>query len=218
MKQYNKRFIVLSILFCVLVLSGCKNIRFDIIGKDKAPVDQTEKDNKTHEKGENDKKEKKDEILVKKDEIGGVVTHTAIPTLEEMAPVIVQPGENELLMIYTVNSNADIEAVAAAIPKGEKITPTLIVDTVVDSMADNSLMIGVESVLTEDDIVIVNFYKDQPPVTNVGAGFESNILDAIAQSITDNSEDYSKVIYRIEGEAYASGHIELDLDEVYFTK
>ena len=35
------------------------------------------------------------------------------------------------------------------------------------------------------------------------------------QSLTDNLDDYHKVIYQVEGRPYSSGHIELDVDEVY---
>ena len=47
---------------------------------------------------------------------------------------------------------------------------------------------------------------DKAPLTNVGAGFEEAILNAIAQSIADNLDDYNKVIYRVEGGPYKSGH------------
>lgn len=126
------------------------------------------------------------------------------------------PTENIELTIYTVNvSTGETENVIALIPSDTDITPGLIVDKVVESMADRSLNVGIESVTTKGDTVIVSFYKDKAPLSEMGSGYETAILDAIAQSLVDNLEDYNKVIYRAEGGAYASGHIELGLNEIY---
>ena len=119
-------------------------------------------------------------------------------------------------MIYVVNNSTGLDPVTALVPADSEITPQLIVDTVVESMADQSLVVGIESVTTQDDVVIISFYSDQPPLSNVGSGLENAILDALAQSLTDNLDDYNKIIYRVEGNAYKSGHIELDIDEIYF--
>ena len=108
-----------------------------------------------------------------------------------------------------------MEPKTALIPNNEKITPELIVTTVVESMADQSLNVGIDSVTTKDDTVIVSFKSNQPPLVNVGAGIEASILDAIAQSLTENLKDYSKIIYRVDGKAYVSDHYELGINEVY---
>ncbi len=104
------------------------------------------------------------------------------------------------------------------IPDDTEISAELIIDKVVEAMADKSLQIGIESVTTDADKIIVSFYSDQPPLANVGAGIELAILDAIGQSLIDNLPDYNKIIYQVEKGAYVSGHMVLGIDEAYFTR
>lgn len=166
---------------------------------------QSKEDNEKNDKTANPTPETKE---------GSVPTDIVSPT-----PSAIKPVAGSELPIYTINEDTgDIEAVTATIQQGVELTPVLIVETVVESMADKSLKIGIESITTKDDIIIVSFYKDQPPLMNVGAGIEGGILDAIAQSLIDNLANYNKVVYRMEGKAYISGHIELGIDEVYFKR
>lgn len=212
MKRYNKKFTLITIIACSLVLFGCKNIKLDTYND--ANSDKTKKQvtsqpiDKT--KGSDDEKSGKDitpGAESGKDEIIG--------RADAPVTIMIQPVANVELVVYTVNDNTEVEATTAAIPKDTEITPQLIVDTVKEAMAEKSLMIGIESVTTEGTAVIVSFYHDQPPFSNVGAGYETSILDAIAQSLLENLDDYNKVIYRVEGKAYNSGHIELGIDEGY---
>lgn len=120
------------------------------------------------------------------------------------------------LSIYSIDGEtAQKVSVTAVVSSQKEITPQLIVDKVVESMADETFMIGIDSVTTEEDRIIVSFLDDQPPVTNVGSSVEGEILDAIAMSLIDNLSDYHKVIFRVMGEGYSSGHIEFDKDYVY---
>lgn len=205
MKRYNKYLILILIIISVLSFSGCKNIRLKI-NKD----------------ADNNKIENNDDIA----DIDNLVKDDAEDTYnaddennldgDTPTPTIIQPVENVELLIYVVNSDTLLDPVTALVPANSEITPELIVDTVVDSMADQSLVIGVESVTKQDDTVIISFYSDKPPLSNVGSGLETAILDAFAQSIIENLDDYKKIIYRVEGGPYKSGHIEMELDEVYF--
>lgn len=210
MKRNNKKSILILMLVCIFLLAGCKNVRFNTYKESGETVTDNTEGQKNETTDTDEKAETKDGITLDDKDTKEEDEEDA-PT-----PTMIQPVENRELLIYTVNGDADIEPVTALIPEGEEITPQLIVDRVVDSMADQSLQIGVEDVTTKDDAVIISFYEGQPPLGNVGAGLEVAILDAIAQSLTDNLEDYSKVIYRMEGKAYVSGHIELEIDEVYF--
>lgn len=133
--------------------------------------------------------------------------------------ITIQPVQTKEMMIYSIDvDTSEIEAVTALVPVDAEITAEFVVDTVIETLQDISLNIGYEAVKTEGDTIIVDLKSDTAPVCNVGAGFESAILDAIAQSLLDNLDEYSKVIYRVEGSAYASGHIELGFDEVYLEK
>lgn len=203
MKRFNKKIILILILISVFLFVGCSNFKL-----------KTSKgtDGNSNKKTENiDDTVSSDDIEDSKDDNDEVLLIDDAPT-----PTVIQPISNIELLIYVVNSSTDLDPVIALVPADSELTPNLIVDTVVDSMADQSLAIGIESVSTQDDTVIISFYKDQPPLTNVGSGFETAILDALAQSITENLEDYNKIIYRVEGGPYISGHIELGIDEVYF--
>lgn len=137
-------------------------------------------------------------------------TKVATPT-----PSVIQPTANKELSVFTVNiDSGDIQPITALVPEGSAITPELIVNTVVEAMEDQSIVVGIDSITTESDAIIVSFKSDKAPLDNVGAGYEVAILDAIAQSLIDNT-DYHKVIYRVEGKEYVSGHIQLGINEVY---
>lgn len=206
MKRYNKYLILILVLISIFIITGCNSFSIDTF---KNP---DEYDNKTDNNISPSPTNKPDVNDIDKPIDIGLLSNLEN---DEPTPTIIQPIENTQLLIYIVNSSTDLEAVTALIPADYEITPELIVDTLVNSMADQSLIIGIESVTTKDDSVIVSFYADQPPLANVGSGLEYAILNAIAQSLTDNLDDYNKVIYRVEGGQYISGHIELGLDEVY---
>lgn len=216
MKRCSKSFALILIISAVYLLTGCNSIRLKVFKENDEPKNNIESNVNNNNinndsgsditKSENNGAEKID-VLNKNNE----PSDTDNPT-----PTVIQPTQNVELLIYVVNNAADLDPVYALVPADEEITPQLIVETVVDSMADRSILIGVESVTTEGDTVIVSFYSDKAPLKDVGASFESAILDAIAQSLVENLDDYNKVIYRVEGGPYISGHIELEKDEVYF--
>ncbi len=203
MKRYNKFLILILILISLLSFTGCKLKIFK---------DNDNKDNKIESNDDITDIDNSDDYDIEdidnKDDEHNLDSETPTPT-------IIQPKENVELLIYVVNSNTLLDPVTALVPADSEITPELIVETVVDSMADQSLVIGVESVTKQDDTVIISFYSDKPPLSNVGSGLETAILDAFAQSLIENLDDYNKIIYRVEGGPYISGHIELGINEVY---
>lgn len=209
MRRCYKSLALIFLLVAALSFSGCGNIRLKTF---KDP-DETGADIKENEDSDTDSEDIN--TLAEKNDSDETGSDNGAQD-DKPTPTAIQPLNNIELLIYTVNSNSELDPVTALVPADTKITPQLIVETVVDSMADRSLVIGIESVTTKDDAVIISFFKDQPPLTNVGAGLEIAILDALAQSITENLDEFNKIIYRVEGGPYASGHIELGLDEVYF--
>lgn len=214
MKYYNKNLVLILVLSCIFLFTGCNSVRLKTFKEENVPEKNVESNEENQDNQDNEEDLEDAEPLVSNPED---TSNSSDKTNDNGSTAnIVQPVENVELLIYTVNSSSELEAVTALVPANQELTPKLVVDTVVDSMADQSLLIGVENVTTQDDTVIVSFYADQAPLTNVGAGFEEAILNAIAQSITDNLDDYHKVIYRVEGGPYMSGHIELEIDEVYF--
>jgi len=228
MKLSNKKYILITILISVIMLSGCSYIRFDTFNDaDKTSESDNDLEDEDKDSNQNSVNNNKDENEVKKstgtdnqtemqDKVSAGDKTTVTPI-----PAQIQPIAQKELMIYSINANSadtSIDAVVAMVPNDEDITPNLIVEKVVEALADQSIIVGIDSVTTKDDIVIVSFKSDKAPLINVGASIEATILDAIAQSLIDNLEDYNKVIYRVEDKAYASGHIELKIDEVYLER
>lgn len=126
-------------------------------------------------------------------------------------------GEVEL-PIYTINDETlETEDAIAYVSADAKITAEVIVDAVVEAFSANSYEVKIDSVSQEGDTVVVNFKKNSAPVTGVGASAEVTTLDCISYSLLDNLSTCKKVIFRVEGEAYASGHIELGINEPYST-
>lgn len=204
MKHYNKNLVLILILAIIIMFTGCSNVRLQRYNKSDESENIIKED------------DNEDQIYIKNnDDDNTDIDDDDSIDIDEPTPTIIQPVQNTELLIYTVNIDSNLEPITALVPADKEITPELVVDAVVDALADQSLIIGIENVTTEDDTVIVSFYSDKAPLYNTGSGFESAILNAFAQSLTENLDNIHKVIYRVEGGAYSSGHIELDIDEVY---
>lgn len=214
MKRCGKKFILIIILVGTFLLAGCNKFNFGIFdaSKEEGRSDITsvpdEDQNGTQE--DNDVTKTPDKTQGTADDVSAAGENTT------PVPSSIQPNANIELTVYVVDADTgEIEPVTALIPKSSEITPELIVTTVVESMADQSIDIGIDEVIPEGDTVIVSFMKDRAPYSNLGSGYEGAILNAIAQSLIDNLTDYSKVIYRVEGKAYVSGAFEYGIDDVY---
>lgn len=197
MKHIKKKILLITIFLCIFMFSGC--------GRNSGKDDYNTNGNST-EASENNKSK----------DTGNVTDKKPIDQQDtnNPAPSSVKPVANKKLMIYTINEE-EIEPATAMIPEKEKITPRLIVDTVVEALEDQSISVGINDVTSKGDTVIVSFNKDMAPLKNVGSKYESAILNAIAQSLVDNLKECHKVIYRVEGKAYKSSHITLGMNEVY---
>lgn len=222
MKIRNKISIFIMVVICTFALVACKHIEFDVNGNNSTENKGTEEVNNNVEAIDEDptkntEPDSVDNAKVDKKNLG-VTKASSDPASKDTEALTMKPSQNIDLSIYTVNLDGDIEMKVAAVAEEKTITPQLIVDIVVESLLDNSFNVGIDNVSTEGDTIIVSFLNEQPPVSYVGAGYEAAILDAIAQSLTDNLSSYKKVIYRVEGSAYSSGHIELDFNEVYHSK
>ncbi|WP_455715546.1 hypothetical protein [Anaerosporobacter sp.] len=122
------------------------------------------------------------------------------------------------LPIYTINDESlETEDAIAYVSADTEITAEVIVDEVVEAFSANSYEVKIGSVSQEGDTVIVNFMKGSAPVTGVGAGEEEATLDCISYSLLDNLSTCKKVIFRIDGEAYMSGHIQYEINEPHMT-
>ncbi|MHB8130550.1 MAG: hypothetical protein ACYDEX_16285 [Mobilitalea sp.] len=211
MVRYNKVFILIIMLIGIFLLSGCSKFHFE-----------TTKGTKKESGIEITIAPENSKRVAETNNIIDEVTTTPAPEIESTVkstptPAAIQPTDNIDLTVFTVSADTgDIEPVTALLPKDSEITPEVIVNTVVESMEDQSIMVGIESITTKDKAVIVSFYKDKAPIAELYAGYEAAILNAIAQSLIDNLDNYSQVIYRVEGKAYQSSFFEFDIDYVYF--
>lgn len=219
MKRFNKKFILIILLSGIFLMTGCDKINF---GTFDASDGETTSDITLQPNKEKDNGIKKDGTNTSDtDKTGNEQTTTtsgdSSSSEASASPTpAIQPTANMDLSVYTVDAESgDIKLVTALIPEGSEITPLLIVETVLESMEDQSIFVGIKDVTTKGDSVIVNFDKDKTPYKNMGSGYEAAILDAIAQSLIDNLDNYSKVIYRVDGKSYESGVFELGIDEVY---
>lgn len=211
MKFIIKRSIILLMTTGLLLLTACDKLHFGF-------YDASEDDKTVYQASDNKDSNDKDDISspVNNDskEQDTDKEDKEAKDKSNPSPTIIQPNANIDLHIYTVNNTtADIEPITALIPQDITITPELIVETVVESLADQSIIIVIDSVTTEADKVIVSFNKDKAPYSDMGSGYEGAILDAIAQSLIDNLDQYKKVIYRIENKPYVSGVFEYGIDE-----
>lgn len=214
MKKYNKIILLIILLYIPIFLIGCNKDK--IVNKDIFDNQNIEENNKTTSENEKDNNKERD-IDENKDVSNNVGSNET--DIDDPFDTNVEPLANKELPIYAIDiDTGEMISVISMISENIDVTPELIVDKVVDAMEDLSVFIGIYGVDTEEDIVIVKFISDMPPVNNVGAGIEGSILNAIAQSLIDNLDDYNKVIFRIENEAYATGHIELGFNEIFLSK
>lgn len=216
MGRFNKKFILFIILIGILLLTGCNKLRFGTFNaseedtKNEVTITPTAGENK----GETNKTTSELDDNSTSDITASVEVTQAADNKSTASNI--KNTANIELTVYTVNADtAEIETVTALIPEGSEITPELIVATTIESMADQSIIIETESITTKEDKVIVSFKSDKAPYSNLGSGFESAILDAIAYSLFDNLDNYKKVIYQIEGKAYSSGAFDYLIDEPY---
>lgn len=226
MKRANRKFILIIAILSVFLFVGCSKFNFDIFNGSEEEKEKTSQvtdvpDNEAEdsvETGEDDKaSEETDDtelnVNVTSDSSPEDNSDNSTPT-----PSAIQPSANIELPIFNVNADGEIQPVTALVQEDSKITPELIVETVVESLADQSIIIGIKDVTGQDDAIIVNFDKDKTPYNNMGSGYEASILDAIAQSLIDNLDDYNKVIYHVNDGPYVSGVYEYELYEPHFER
>lgn len=141
--------------------------------------------------------------------------HTPTPSVTEentITPTLNIPSKE--LKIYSINENGEILPVTALISATE-VTPWLIVDEVINSMEDASYYIKIDTITTDENTVIVSFSSETPPSTGVSEKVETVILDALAQSLLDNLDDYYYVIYQVNSGAYQSEFKSFPIDYIY---
>lgn len=209
MVRLNKKLILIILLAAIFLLTGCDKFKIGTIhsSDDDPAVTVTSVPDHTgdNEVGDNDNS-------------GDVSNNDSESEPNQLSPTPVPKLADVELPIYTINDDGALEPVTALVPEGSDITPQLVVDKVVESLADQFITIGIESVTQENEAVIVSFKKDQAPYVNMGSEYEANILNSFAQSLIDNIDSVKKVIFRVEGKAYESGSYAYGIDEPYMSQ
>lgn len=144
--------------------------------------------------------------------------NTAIPTLgaDELTPAVTfMPSNMKNITYYTLSESMEKEEMTAVLPENTELTPEYLVNYVTETMDNVFVTVKVDSVTVSGQSVIVSFKEDTIPVCNADAELEDEILDAIAQSILENFEEYTSIIYRVMGQAYISDNRSFSLNHIY---
>ena len=129
---------------------------------------------------------------------------TTIPT---------QKSTMETLSIYSVDSDAMALMPVTVKKDKKKVTPEYITSLVEDCLDDEN--VRVYSVKQEKNKIILSFFKDGKPVKGCSENMEILILDCFANSLLDNIESCTEVVFRCEDKAYKSEHSSFKINEVY---
>ena len=119
---------------------------------------------------------------------------------------------------YTVNSKGVIVRATSLISGSTVITPDLILGFLVDSLEDESVALGFDSVGIENSLCIISFDDSIYDIADQGVVLETAVLDAISQSILDNLDSVDGICFRIKGQAYSTANYSFAFDSVYMGK
>ena len=129
------------------------------------------------------------------------------------SPLPTHQNTIETVSIYTIDTDT-MTLVPVKIKKGkEAITRAYITSLVEDSLDDET--IRVYSVVQEDNCVFLSFYAKGKPLVNCSKKMENLILDCFANSLLDNLDSCSKIVFRSEDKAYKSENYSFKKNEVY---
>ncbi|MBQ9120286.1 MAG: hypothetical protein IJY09_09590 [Lachnospiraceae bacterium] len=142
-----------------------------------------------------------------------VTTEKAKPTPE----ISFTPGTLKTITYYTISDSMLKEEATAVLAADTVLTPEYLARYVADSMEDASVTVEIDSVSVEKELVVVSFAEDSMPVCDTKAELEGEILDAIAQSILENLEEYTGVIFRVLDGHYISENRSYDKNSVYLS-
>ncbi len=121
------------------------------------------------------------------------------------------------IIIYSLDSD-NFEKIAIQVKvDAEKITLFDLVKKITVSLGDESFSVEVKNAFFEKTKAIVDFEPTGAPgVTS--PNYESSLLDCIAQSIIENYESCTAVVFRINGEAYVSENFKFGINDAYMIK
>ena len=156
--------------------------------------------------------------LLTKQDIEEELSQTETEEEPDLTPVITGTNYNLVaLSYYSVDvDTCEVIRSTTMIREGADITGSMIVDIIVDSLNDESISLGIDYI-EEDDAgyCIISFDGQMEELSAAYPELEDAVLDAVAQSILDNVDSCSGVIYRILGREYVTEGNSFGIDYVY---
>lgn len=132
-------------------------------------------------------------------------SHTDIPKIKEE------------IIIYSLNSGT-LEKVALTINiDNSDFELTDLLKKITAALEDESFLVSVRTAYFDKTTAIVDFTENGAP-GNVASNYEAIILDCISQSIIENYDECTAVIFRINGSEYKTQNFSLNVDEAYMVK
>ena len=148
-----------------------------------------------------------------------LVSATPVPATPTPAPVTTPSlnSEADTAIIYVLNPNTyEKKAITIAI-ENKSLSLLEFATVITDSLEDESFTVDLKEAYYEKTVAVVDFSKEGAPgVSNPDC--EAALLDCIGQSIIDNYDGCSAVVFRIDGEAYRTANLSLERDEAYLTR
>lgn len=144
-------------------------------------------------------------------------TFTPLPTFApDYTNTDIPEIKNEII-IYTLNPST-LEKVAVTVNTDtSEFSLSDLVKKITDALEDESFLVSVKSAYFEKTVAIVDFSKNGAP-GNGASSYEITVLDCISQSIMENYDECTAVIFRIDGGAYKTSNLSLNADEAYMVK
>jgi hypothetical protein len=120
----------------------------------------------------------------------------------------------ETISLYAIDSDAQ-DIMQITVENDEKLTLKTIVSLVIQNLDEK---VEVASTNIEDGKAVVTFSNNTAPIKNCDEKTERLILECFANSILDNLEECSAVIFRSKKGAYKGENFSFGKYEVYATK
>ena len=150
-------------------------------------------------------------------------TPTAVPVSPTSAPTNTPGGKEEIpvpkndIIIYSLDSdNFEKIAISVKVETGS-ITLFELAKKIANSLEDESFSVKINDAYFEKTTAIVDFSSDGAPGISA-PNYEISLLDCIGQSIIENYDNCTAVVFRIDGKAYVTENFSFGIDEAYLIK
>lgn len=132
-------------------------------------------------------------------------------------PVITGESYNLIMVrFYSVDaSNASVRNATVMERDDVAITPERILGYLIDSLEDESVTLGFNSVSVNNGQVIIDFDDTIKKISKTSTDLELAVLDAAAQSILDNVEGCQSIIFHINDGAYKTDNLSFGYNDSY---